>query len=144
MAGAQKLYQTDPGFVDMAGLNFALKPDSAIFKDFPGFPDIPFSDIGPQMASGVTGSPTPTFTPTFVLDSGATRSAWLDLSGSSPPSAANPAAAATTTLQLNGKLLSAADGGEVVAGTAAVAVRWTCEIGCDESRVSTSTTLRSE
>ena len=32
--------------------NFALKPDSEIFKDFPGFPLIPFGEIGPQASRG--------------------------------------------------------------------------------------------
>jgi len=50
--GSQKLYTSDPGFVDMAAMNFALKPDSRIFKDFPGFPPIPFADIGPQFSFG--------------------------------------------------------------------------------------------
>ena len=32
--GPQRLYTEDPGFVDMAAENFALKPDSRIFADF--------------------------------------------------------------------------------------------------------------
>ena len=32
--------------------NFALKPDSEIFKDFPGFPAVPFGEIGPQAGRG--------------------------------------------------------------------------------------------
>eukprot|EP00035_Acanthoeca_spectabilis_P010166 m.180133 g.180133 ORF g.180133 m.180133 type:complete len:208 (+) comp14943_c0_seq3:1235-1858(+) len=51
-AGPQKLYTADPGFVDMANGNFALKPDSQIFTDFPGFPNIPFGQIGPQYGAG--------------------------------------------------------------------------------------------
>ena len=46
------LYTADPGFVDMANADFTLKPDAQLFKDFPGFPDIPFKEIGPQAASG--------------------------------------------------------------------------------------------
>jgi hypothetical protein len=34
--GPQKLYTVDPGFEDMAAGNFAIRPDSEIFKDFPG------------------------------------------------------------------------------------------------------------
>ena len=50
--GPQKLYTSDPGFVDMAIGNFALKPNSQIFADFPGFPEIPFAEIGPHFAVG--------------------------------------------------------------------------------------------
>jgi hypothetical protein len=52
VVGQQKLYTSDPGFEDMSAMNFALKPDSQIFTDFPGFPDIPFADIGPQLSLG--------------------------------------------------------------------------------------------
>ena len=52
VVGAQKLYSTDPGFVDLKSGNFALKPDAQLFKDFPGFPDIPFANIGPQTGIG--------------------------------------------------------------------------------------------
>ena len=44
--------QVDPGFVDMKAENFAFKKDAQIFKDFPGFPDIPFAQIGPQRSTG--------------------------------------------------------------------------------------------
>jgi|EP01047_Picozoa_sp_COSAG01_P014229 hypothetical protein len=53
--GPQKLYTSDPGFVDMAAGNFALKPDAQIFSDFPGFPNIPFGQIGPHFAVGHNG-----------------------------------------------------------------------------------------
>jgi len=46
--GPQKLYTTDPGFVDLAGGDYALRPDSVIFRDFPGFPQFPFDRVGPQ------------------------------------------------------------------------------------------------
>ena len=36
----------DPGFVDMADGNFALKNDSAVYAALPGFEPIPFGDIG--------------------------------------------------------------------------------------------------
>eukprot|EP00035_Acanthoeca_spectabilis_P014127 m.268544 g.268544 ORF g.268544 m.268544 type:complete len:1066 (-) comp16058_c0_seq2:78-3275(-) len=52
VVGPQKLYNVDPGFVDRHTGNFGLKPDSKIFKDFPGFPDIPFAKIGPQRSLG--------------------------------------------------------------------------------------------
>ena len=42
------MYTADPGFVDIANGDFTLKPDAQIFKDFPGFPIIPFREIGPQ------------------------------------------------------------------------------------------------
>ena len=37
---------TDPGFVDLAKGNFALKPDAAVFQKIPGFEKIPFEKIG--------------------------------------------------------------------------------------------------
>lgn len=36
----------DPGFVNEAGGDLSLKPDSPIFKEMPGFAPIPFSKIG--------------------------------------------------------------------------------------------------
>lgn len=36
----------DPGFVDVANGNLALKPDSEVFKKIPGFKPIPFEKIG--------------------------------------------------------------------------------------------------
>jgi hypothetical protein len=37
---------TDPGFVDLANRNLALKPQSEVFKKIPGFEPIPFEKIG--------------------------------------------------------------------------------------------------
>lgn len=37
----------DPGFVDAARMDFALKPDSVAFTKIPGFKPIPFAKIGP-------------------------------------------------------------------------------------------------
>ncbi len=37
---------TDPGFVNAAAGNFALKPNSPAFKNIPGFKPIPFDQIG--------------------------------------------------------------------------------------------------
>lgn len=51
VVGRQKLYTSDPGFVEMAAGNFALQPDAEIFRDFPGFPQIPFAQIGPQVGA---------------------------------------------------------------------------------------------
>lgn len=42
----------DPGFVDAAASNFALKPDAEVFQQIPGFPAIPFVEIGPRTATG--------------------------------------------------------------------------------------------
>lgn len=36
----------DPGFVDAASLNFALRSDSRVFGEVPGFQAIPFAEIG--------------------------------------------------------------------------------------------------
>ena len=38
--------EDDPGFVDAAAMNFALKKDSEVFKKVPGFERIPFEEIG--------------------------------------------------------------------------------------------------
>ena len=51
VVGRQKLYTSDPGFVEMAAGNFALQPDAEIFRDFPGFPQVPFAQIGPQVGA---------------------------------------------------------------------------------------------
>ena len=38
--------QEDPGFVDAAGMDFRLRPDSIVFSKIPGFQKIPFEKIG--------------------------------------------------------------------------------------------------
>ena len=40
---------TDPGFVDLAAGNFALKKDSEVFTKIPGFQNIPFDKMGLQI-----------------------------------------------------------------------------------------------
>jgi len=47
----------DPGFVDAARMNFALKADSLAFKDIPGFKPIPFEKIGPLVDQYRTAMP---------------------------------------------------------------------------------------
>nr|WP_306812781.1 Ig-like domain-containing protein [Paenibacillus soyae] len=42
----------DPGFVDLAGGDLNLKPDAAVFQQIPGFPDIPFDEMGIQGKAG--------------------------------------------------------------------------------------------
>jgi hypothetical protein len=49
----------DPGFVNAAKGNYALKPDSAVFKQIPGFAPIPFDQIGLQVDQYRTKLPTP-------------------------------------------------------------------------------------
>jgi hypothetical protein len=46
VSGKNISYNGDPGFVNMAGYDFRLKPDSRIFSDLPGFKPIPFEKIG--------------------------------------------------------------------------------------------------
>ncbi len=41
-----KDYPSDPGFEDMAHLNFKLKPDSQLLKDLPSFQQIPLDKVG--------------------------------------------------------------------------------------------------
>jgi Right handed beta helix region len=41
--------QSDPGFVDLAAGNFALKKDSEVFTKIPGFQNIPFDKMGLQI-----------------------------------------------------------------------------------------------
>jgi hypothetical protein len=38
----------DPGFVDARSMNFALRDDSIVYRKLPGFPKIPFGEIGPR------------------------------------------------------------------------------------------------
>jgi hypothetical protein len=44
--GENKSYDSDPGFVDMANLNFRLKGNAQLLKDLPGFKPIPVEQIG--------------------------------------------------------------------------------------------------
>jgi hypothetical protein len=44
--------ETDPGFVDAAAGNFALRPEAAVFARIAGFKAIPFGEIGPRMTPG--------------------------------------------------------------------------------------------
>ena len=46
--GENFITQKDPGFVDAASLNFALKDDSVVYRKLPGFERIPFERIGPR------------------------------------------------------------------------------------------------
>lgn len=39
-------YTADPGFINMKGYNFRLKPDSRILKDLPEFKPLPFDKMG--------------------------------------------------------------------------------------------------
>ena len=41
----------DPGFVDAARMIFALRNDSEVYKEIPGFKNIPFYEIGPRKNS---------------------------------------------------------------------------------------------
>ncbi len=43
-----KVYRSNPDFVDTEARNFALKPDSRVFREVPGFKPIPFDKIGLQ------------------------------------------------------------------------------------------------
>ena len=45
-SGKNISYMYDPGFVNMSGYDFRLKPDSKIFKDLPDFKPIPIDKIG--------------------------------------------------------------------------------------------------
>lgn len=46
MQGGNFVTAGDPGFVDVAHDNLALKPDSEVFQKIPGFEPIPFQQIG--------------------------------------------------------------------------------------------------
>jgi hypothetical protein len=45
-AGTNLTYSVDPGFVNAAGLNFALRSDTQLLKDLPAFRALPFDQIG--------------------------------------------------------------------------------------------------
>ncbi|WP_339311255.1 Ig-like domain-containing protein [Paenibacillus sp. FSL M7-0896] len=47
----------DPGFTDLAGGDLSLRPDADVFGAIPGFPDIPFNDIGVDGKAGTTTGP---------------------------------------------------------------------------------------
>jgi hypothetical protein len=40
------LTKKDPGFVDAQNMNFALRDDSIVYQEIPGFKKIPFAEIG--------------------------------------------------------------------------------------------------
>jgi parallel beta-helix repeat protein len=61
--------QEDPGFVDAARMNFALKPDSRVFREIPGFQAIPFAEIGLKLDENRTSLPPRA--PRIVPDGGA-------------------------------------------------------------------------
>jgi uncharacterized protein YjdB len=44
----------DPGFVDLARGDLSLRPDAAVFSSIPGFPNIPFGDIGINGRAGTS------------------------------------------------------------------------------------------
>jgi hypothetical protein len=44
--GTNIIYNSDPGFLDMKGYNFNLRPDSKIFKDLPNFKPLPINKMG--------------------------------------------------------------------------------------------------
>ena len=44
--GDNMVTAADPGFVDVANGNLAIKPDSEVFTKIPGFQPIPFEKIG--------------------------------------------------------------------------------------------------
>jgi len=48
--GKDDLFVTnaDPGFVDAAKGNYAMRADSEVFRRLPGFEAIPFERIGPR------------------------------------------------------------------------------------------------
>ncbi|HTY59336.1 MAG TPA: right-handed parallel beta-helix repeat-containing protein, partial [Bacteroidota bacterium] len=46
--GENFIAQTDPGFVEAGKMNFALKDDSQVYRELPGFKKIPFDLIGPK------------------------------------------------------------------------------------------------
>ncbi|RIX59510.1 hypothetical protein D3P08_05030 [Paenibacillus nanensis] len=50
----------DPGFADFAGGDLNLRPDAAVFQQIPGFPDIPFSEMG------ITGKAGPYLAPDAI------------------------------------------------------------------------------
>eukprot|EP00929_Paragymnodinium_shiwhaense_P091047 TRINITY_DN5109_c0_g2_i1.p1 TRINITY_DN5109_c0_g2~~TRINITY_DN5109_c0_g2_i1.p1 ORF type:complete len:372 (+),score=30.92 TRINITY_DN5109_c0_g2_i1:577-1692(+) len=45
--GTSAQYSSDPGFADFKRGDLTLRGDSKIFRDIPGFPHVPFKDIGP-------------------------------------------------------------------------------------------------
>ena len=50
--GSAAMYAGDPGFVDIEHGDLTLRNDSRIFRDLPGFPHVPFTDIGPEAMDG--------------------------------------------------------------------------------------------
>ena len=49
------VFDSDPGFVDFSGGDLSLKPDAAVFKQIPGFEEVPFSKMGLRAPVGPVG-----------------------------------------------------------------------------------------
>ncbi|TWU28792.1 hypothetical protein [Novipirellula artificiosorum] len=45
-AADRKTYENDPGFVNQAAMDLALREDAAVYSDFDRFEKIPFAKIG--------------------------------------------------------------------------------------------------
>ncbi len=60
-SGPLAVYDEDPGFVDLAGGDLRLRPDSKIFKDLPDFVPIPFEKIGLFVDEYRTSLPDPAY-----------------------------------------------------------------------------------
>ncbi len=59
-AGGNRVAAADPGFVDGAHGNFALRDDAPVFARIPGLPRIPCTETGPREAAGpAAGIPAP-------------------------------------------------------------------------------------
>ena len=50
--GSLASYNGDPGFVDFKNGDLTLHHGAQIFQDLPGFPHVPFKDIGPEARDG--------------------------------------------------------------------------------------------
>ena len=49
------VFASDPGFVDFSAGDLSLKPDAAVFKQIPGFEDLPFNKMGLVAPVGPVG-----------------------------------------------------------------------------------------
>lgn len=67
--GPNLSYATDPGFINMAGKDLRLRPDSKVLKDLPDFKTIPFEMIGLYQDEYRTNG---TVFPPYVITSGGT------------------------------------------------------------------------
>ncbi|UQZ37388.1 hypothetical protein C2I18_05420 [Paenibacillus sp. PK3_47] len=108
----------DPGFTDLAGGDLSLRPDAEVYDVIPGFPEIPFAEIGVTGKAGTTaGADSYPVQGVSVYDSEITVDRWKTVklrTAVLPWNADNPALTFTSA----DPAIAAVDGAGTVTGRA--------------------------